>query len=248
MWLFALKRDTDGSLENTDDYIEYANKNKTEYKNDKKVFSSAEDGNKIFNIGTCINSKLFLNNLRSHYDEYNNTRETYNILRKKHRDYKKNDACIEFLNTRMEEIIVEKDIEIKRIQKETRFHNDDDIMNCHEVYRLKQLLSNNQDLINTIPSLNQKIIDLKKEIDDRRDMEAKLNVEYNEKITRLKKKLDKEAMDTAYKLYGNNLKDKDKTIKDNEKMWKEKYKKLQVKYKQVKINLLEATSSTSDED
>ena len=237
MWLFALKRDSDGSLITPDEYIEYANKNKTEYKNDKKVFVSAEDGNKIFTIGTCINSKLFLDNLRSHYDDYNDTKETLKITKKKLRDYKKNDANIDFLNKKMEEIIIEKDIEIKRILNETRFHNEDDIMNSPEVYKLKLLLSNNQDELNTIPSLHQKILGLKLELRNKIDIEAKLNAEYNQKITRLKKKLDKEAMDTANKLYGNDLKDQEK-----------KYKKLQAKYKQARIDLLQAQSETSDDD
>ena len=248
MWLFALKRDTDGSLITPDDYIEYANKFKTDYKNDKKVFSSAEDGNKIFSIGSCINSKLFLNNLRSHYDDYYETKETYNILRKKHRDYKKNDANIEFLYQKMSDTILECKQENDRIKQEVRFHNDGDIMNSPEVNRLKQLVSDNRIEINTIPSLNKHILDLKKELSDRRDVECRLLVEYDTKMIKLKKKLDKEAMDTANKLYGNDLKDLNKTIKDNEKISKDKYKKLQAKYKQAKLDLVQAQSETSDDE
>ena len=134
-------------------------------------------------------------------------------------------------------MMLEKDIEIKRINYEIKFHNEDDIMNSPEVYKLKLLLSNNQDELNTIPSLNTKIQCLKKELRNKIDIEAKLNAEYNQKITRLKKKLDKEAMDTANKLYGNDLKDQEK-----------KYKKLQSKYKQARIDLLQAQSETSDDD
>ena len=223
MWLFTLKRDLDGSFINKDDFIEYANKFKTEYKNDKKVMVSAEDGNKIFSVGTCINSKIFLDNLRAFFDDYYETRETYKVAKKKYNDYKKNDANIEYLYQKLADTISECKQENDRIKEEVRFHNDGDIINCPQFNRLKKEKQDLQTELETMPKLIEWNEELKKELSDRKDVECRLLVEYDKKLVKLKKKLDKEAMDTANKLYGNELKDLKKTIKDNEKISKEKY-------------------------